>query len=111
MSSDRDSQATDHPQKGEIELIDACHPFPGPFALSVIARNDDQVTEALLATIETRGQGAEGESPRSPLRHDRQPSAGDKYVSHRLEVHCANAVEAHTLRAALRAVDGVITVL
>ena len=43
--------------------------------------------------------------------HERQPSKGGKYVSHRLEVRVENASEAHALRAALRGLDGVMTVL
>ena len=43
--------------------------------------------------------------------HERQPSAGGKYVSHRLQVRVGSAAEAHALRARLRALDGVKTVL
>ena len=43
--------------------------------------------------------------------HERQASTGGKYVSHRLEVRVSSATEAHALRARLRALDGVMTVL
>ena len=87
----------------EIALIEACHAFPCDFALSVIARNDDEVLAAVLAAVtdETRQVAA----------HDRQHSAGGKFVSHRLAVRVNSAAEAHALRARLRAIDGVKTVL
>ena len=54
-------------------------------------------------------------SPRPPAgtiaAHERQASSGGKYVSHRLQVRVTSAPDAHALRAALRAVDGVMTVL
>jgi putative lipoic acid-binding regulatory protein len=43
--------------------------------------------------------------------HDRQPSSGGKYVSHRISVRVDGASEAHALRAALRVLPGVMTVL
>lgn len=86
----------------DIELIEACYAFPGDFPLSVIARNDEAVVETILATA-----GAAG-----PISaHERQPSSGGKYVSHRLQVRVASAPDAHALRAALRRLDGVMTVL
>jgi putative lipoic acid-binding regulatory protein len=83
-----------------VALIDACFAFPCTFSLSVIANNEEAVAAAVLA--------AAGEAP---LAHERKPSKGGKYVSHRLEVHCATAHEAHDLRVRLRAVPGVINVL
>jgi len=47
----------------------------------------------------------------TPVDHQRQPSKAGKYVSHRLEVRCASAAEAHALRVKLRALPGVINVL
>jgi putative lipoic acid-binding regulatory protein len=91
----------------EIALIESCHRFPGAFSLSVIARNDPAVTDRVLAAIAAGTEHA----PRKPLTHERRPSAGDKYVSHRIDVHCLDAADAHTLRARLRALPGVLTVL
>ena len=86
----------------DIELIEACYAFPGNFPLSVIARNDEAVVADILATAGAAGTIA---------AHARQPSKGGKYISHRLEVRVDNASEAHALRAALRKLDGVMTVL
>ncbi len=87
----------------DIELIEACYAFPGDFPLSVIARNEETVVAAILA--------AAGAGGRAVSAHERQPSSGGKYVSHRLQVRVRSAHEAHGLRAALRALAGVITVL
>ncbi|HXT96772.1 MAG TPA: DUF493 family protein [Polyangia bacterium] len=89
-------------RKRDIELIEACYAFPGDFPLSVIARNDEAVVEAIVATAAAAGTIA---------AHERQASSGGKYVSHRLQVRVTSAPDAHALRAALRAVDGVMTVL
>ena len=89
-------------RKRDIELIEACYAFPGNFPLSVIARNDEAVVADILATAGAAGTIA---------AHERQPSKGGKYISHRLEVRVENASEAHALRAALRGLDGVMTVL
>jgi putative lipoic acid-binding regulatory protein len=86
----------------DIELIEACYAFPGDFPLSVIARNDEAVVEAILATAAAAG---------AISAHERRPSSGGKYVSHRLEVRVASAPDAHALRAALRSLSGVMTVL
>jgi putative lipoic acid-binding regulatory protein len=90
-------------QRQEIELIEAVYDFPGDFSLSVIARNDDQVVAAILAAAITEA-GA-------PLGHERQPSSGGKYVSHRLRVRVGSAHEAYAVRTRLRGVPGVMTVL
>jgi putative lipoic acid-binding regulatory protein len=95
-----DGMSEEETRARHVALIDACFTFPCTFSLSVIANNEEAVTAAVLA--------AAGETP---LAHERQPSKGGKYVSHRLEVHCATAHEAHDLRVRLRAVPGVINVL
>ena len=100
MTTTHDSPEAE--RKRDIELIEACYAFPGNFPLSVIARNDEAVVADILATA-----GAAG----TISAHERQPSKGGKYVSHRLEVRVDNASEAHALRAALRGLDGVMTVL
>ena len=93
----------DGEREREIAFIDACHAFPCDFHLSVIARNEDQVVAAVLAAVT--------DGARRLAAHDRQPSASGKYVSHRLQVSVDSAAEAHALRARLRAIDGVKTVL
>ena len=84
-------------------MIEACYAFPGDFPLSVIARNEQAVVDAVMAAAT-----ADGRELRS---HQRQASSGGKYVSHRLEVRVGSATEAHALRARIRAIDGVKTVL
>lgn len=90
-------------ERQELELIEAVYEFPGDFSLSVIARNEQSVVDAVMAAVT-----ADGRELRS---HQRQASSGGKYVSHRMEVRVGSATEAHALRARLRAVPGVKTVL
>ncbi len=89
-----------------IELLEANHQFPGDFSLSVIARNDEAVTAAVLAAASVGS-----EKPFEADAHERKPSAGGKYVSHRLIVFVPTADAVLDLYARLRAVDGVITAL
>ena len=84
-------------------MIEACYAFPGDFPLAVIARNEQPVVDAVMAAVT-----ADGRELRS---HQRQESSGGKFVSHRLEVSVGSALEAHALRARIRAIDGVKTVL
>jgi len=99
--SQHESAAAD--AQHEIEMIEACYAFPGDFELSVIARNDDATQKAVLETAATAA-GA-------PLAHEQKASGGGKYVSHRLRVRCASAHEAQAVRARLRGLPGVMTVL
>ncbi len=62
----------------------------------MIARNEEDVLAAILAAAITEA-GA-------PLAHERQPSTGGKYVSHRLRVRVGSAHEAFAVRTRLRAV-------
>ena len=87
----------------DLEMIEACYAFPGDFPLAVIARNEQPVVDAVMAAVT-----ADGRELRS---HQRQESSGGKFVSHRLEVRVGSALEAHALRARIRAIDGVKTVL
>jgi putative lipoic acid-binding regulatory protein len=87
----------------DLEMIEACYAFPGDFPLAVIARNEQPVADALVAAVTADG--------RELKSHERQASSGGKYVSHRLEVRVGSAIEAYDLRASLRAIDGVKTVL
>jgi putative lipoic acid-binding regulatory protein len=93
-------------RRRSIELLEAHHAFPEDFSVTVIARNDDAVGEAVLAAA------VEGlPAPLAEGGYQRLPSAHGKYVSHRLKVPCASAEEVLVLFARLRAVDGVITIL
>ena len=87
----------------DLEMIEACYVFPGDFPLAVIARNEQAVVDAVIAAATDEG--------RELRSHQRQESSGGKYVSHRLEVRVGSAIEAHGLRARIRAIDGVRTVL
>jgi putative lipoic acid-binding regulatory protein len=87
----------------DVSLLDACFRFPCDFSLSVIANNEESVTAAVIAAATVGGQ--------APIDHQRQASKAGKYVSHRLEVRCTTAAEAHGLRVKLRAIPGVINVL
>ena len=87
----------------DVALLHACFRFPCDFSLSVIANNEETVTAAIIAAATVGG--------RAPVDHQRQPSKAGKYVSHRLEVRCDSAAEAHALRVKLRALPGVINVL
>jgi len=89
-----------------IELLEANHDFPGDFTVSVIARNDDVVAEAVLAAAR-----ADLEAPLAADAHEAHPSSHGKYVSHRIKIPCASAEAVLVLYARLRAVDGVITIL
>ena len=89
-----------------IELLQGHHDFPCSFSLSVIARTDDAVEEALLAAA-AAGLG----QPLGKDAHHRKPSTHGKYVSHRLRVPCGSAEAVLDLFARLRAVEGVITIL
>jgi len=84
-------------------MIEACYAFPGDFPLAVIARNEQVVVDAVIAAVTDEG--------RELRSHQRQESSGGKYISHRLEVRVGSAIEAHGLRARIRAIDGVKTVL
>jgi putative lipoic acid-binding regulatory protein len=98
-----DGTSEEEARARHVALIDACFEFPCAFSLSVIANNEEAVTAAVLAAATVDGE--------APIAHEPHPSKGGKYVSHRLDVRCANAHEAHELRVRLRAVPGVINVL
>lgn len=104
MSGDHSSESSPEQERlDDLEMIEACYVFPGDFPLAVIARNEQAVVDAVMAAVT-----ADGREVRS---QQRQESSGGKYVSHRLEVRVGSATEAHALRARIRAIDGVRTVL
>jgi putative lipoic acid-binding regulatory protein len=89
-----------------IALLEANHVFPTEYELSVITRNAEEIAALVAAAAFESGAG---DPP--PGAHERLPSSGGKYVSHRLTIRCEDA--AHVLRvyARLRAIDGVLTIL
>jgi putative lipoic acid-binding regulatory protein len=90
-----------------LALLEANHEFPTAYSLSVIALNAEdiaaQIAEAAFedAVADALAAGA----------HERKPSAGGKYVSHRITVQVASAEHVLILYAKLRAIDGVKTIL
>jgi hypothetical protein len=72
----------------------------------VIALNSEEVTLAIVQSVE------EGlPEPLSADARETRLSSGGKYVSHRLRVPCAAAVDVIRLYARVRLVSGVVTVL
>jgi putative lipoic acid-binding regulatory protein len=96
---------SDEERTRAIALLEANHEFPTDYQLSVIARSGDDV-EALIVSA-AFGENAE----RPPGSHERRPSSGGKYISHRLTVHCPDAEHVLLVYARLRAVEGVVTIL
>jgi putative lipoic acid-binding regulatory protein len=87
-----------------IALLEANHAFPTDYALSVIARNADEVAARVVAAaFEDKGR-PEG-------AHQTLPSSGGKYISHRLTIRCEDAEQVLRVYARLRAIDGVLTIL
>jgi putative lipoic acid-binding regulatory protein len=88
-----------------IALLEANHAFPTDYALSVIARNADEISALVVAAAFEEGS----EQPAGA--HETLPSSGGKYVSHRLKIHCEDAEHVLRVYARLRAIDGVLTIL
>jgi putative lipoic acid-binding regulatory protein len=90
-----------------IALLEANHDFPTEYSLSVIALNAEEVAERIaLAAFEEAVTEALAAG-----NHERRPSAGGKYVSHRITVRVESAEHVLVLYARLRAIDGVKTIL
>lgn len=93
-------------EKRSLDLLEANHSFPGDFPLTVIALNSEEVTAALVRSIEEGLPGPLAEDAR-----ETRSSSGGKYLSHRLRVPCAAATDVIRLYARVRQVSGVVTVL
>ena len=89
-----------------IALLEANHAFPTDYALSVIARNAEEIAARVVAAA-----FEEGDSERPPGAHERLPSSGGKYVSHRLTIRVEDAEHVLRVYARLRAIEGVLTIL
>jgi putative lipoic acid-binding regulatory protein len=89
-----------------IALLQANHAFPTDYALSVIARNADEVAARV---VEAAFEDAAAERPAGA--HQTLPSSGGKYISHRLTIRCEDAEQVLRVYARLRAIDGVLTIL
>jgi putative lipoic acid-binding regulatory protein len=103
---ERVTSAVEHDRQRAIDLLEANHVFPGEYAFSVIALNEDAITAAVVGAIEAElGAPLEGEA------REARPSSQGKYVSHRLRVRCQSAAQVLALYARLRGLQGVVTVL
>jgi putative lipoic acid-binding regulatory protein len=89
-----------------IALLEANHAFPTEYSISVIALNADEVTALVIEAAFADEGGAPGEGA-----HERQPSSGGKYVSHRLKVRARDAEHVLVIYARLRSIEGVRTIL
>jgi putative lipoic acid-binding regulatory protein len=106
-----------------LSLLEATHQFPCDYAVTVIAFNRQEVTEAVLATcsppdrpMDAPGDGdpsgrQEAGAPASPPTYEARASREGKYLSHRLAVRVADATQVLELYARLRSLEGVVTIL
>ncbi len=93
-------------EKRSLDLLEANHTFPGDYPITVIALNSDDVTAALVESVQ------EGlAEPLAEAARETRSSSGGKYLSHRLRVPCASAADVIRLYARIRRVQGVVTVL
>jgi putative lipoic acid-binding regulatory protein len=98
------SQDSEAERARAIALLEANHVFPTDYSISVIAHNDEAVA---VSIVEAAFADTEGGS----RQHERKPSSGGKYVSHRLTLRARDAEHVLLIYARLRAIEGVITIL
>jgi putative lipoic acid-binding regulatory protein len=89
-----------------IALLEANHRFPGPFFLSVITLNDDDVGAALRAAVDA---GLEVPVPAGAWQV--RASSGGRYTSHRVTIALRSADDVLALYERVRSVAGVVTML
>ena len=97
---------SDDDEKRILDLLEANHKFPGDYPITVIALNSEDVTVALVESVQ-QGLAA----PLADDARETRSSSGGKYLSHRLRVPCASAADVIRLYARIRLVQGVVTVL
>jgi putative lipoic acid-binding regulatory protein len=88
-----------------IALLEANHEFPTDYSLSVIAFSGDEVTARIVEAV------FEGHAAAPPGTHEKRPSSGGKYLSHRLTIRCEDAHHVLRIYARLRTIEGVVTIL
>jgi putative lipoic acid-binding regulatory protein len=93
-------------EKRTRDLLEANHTFPGDYPITVIALNSEDVTAALVDSVQ-EGLGA----PLGDDARETRSSSGGKYLSHRLRVPCASSADVIRLYERIRRVQGVVTVL
>jgi putative lipoic acid-binding regulatory protein len=104
VSDDDEKRALD--EKRSLDLLEANHTFPGDYHVTVIALNSDEVTAALINSVQ------EGlAEPLAEAARETRSSSGGKYLSHRMRVPCASAFDVIRLYARIRLVQGVVTVM
>jgi putative lipoic acid-binding regulatory protein len=89
-----------------IALLEANHVFPTEYELSVITHNAEEIAALVAAAAFEDGVGE-----RLAGAHERLPSSGGKYVSHRLTIRCEDAAHVLRIYARLRTIEGVLTIL
>lgn len=89
-----------------LALLEATHQFPCAYSVTVIAFNQETVTEAVrLAAYHPQSEDDES------AEYWSQESSAGKYRSHRIAVNVPDAASVLALYARLRAVEGVVTLL
>jgi uncharacterized protein len=91
-----------------IALLEANHEFPTEYSVSVIALNAEEIALRIATAV---FEDAVAAAARAEGDHERKPSAGGKYVSHRLKVRVESAEHVLALYARLRSIEGVMTIL
>jgi len=99
------SQQDDEDERARaIALLEANHVFPTDYSISVIAYNDEAVAALVVEAVFA-------DTEEDVRQHERRPSSGGKYVSHRLTVRARDAEHVLLIYARLRAIEGVVTIL
>lgn len=87
-------------------LLEGTHAFPGPFFLSVITVNADDVQAALRVAVRDGAPEVVPDHAWSVRTSD-----GGRYASHRVTLECRSADDVLALYARVRRVEGVVRVL
>ncbi|MEP6655264.1 MAG: DUF493 domain-containing protein [Myxococcales bacterium] len=91
-----------------LALLEAVHQFPGEYAVTVIAFNQESITEAIRGAARSEGSVP---ADTAFVAYEARPSREGKYLSHRFTVRVAHAQEVLDLYGRLRALEGVLTIL
>jgi putative lipoic acid-binding regulatory protein len=89
-----------------LALLEANHQFPGPFYLSVVSFNRDEVVANVRAAVATKVT-----ERLTPDRWETHPSQGGKYISQRVTLTCESAEAVLAIYERVWAVEGVVTIL
>jgi len=88
-----------------IELLEATHQFPGIYIFKIIVREDQGITDRLLAAIE------EEISEDTPLKHSQRKSAQGNHLSLTVEVKVKSGAHVHSIYSRVSKVEGIILIL